>query len=155
VPAWRVRETLEPRLPAAHAWVDAEDVWLGSPALAGQVAAADWRIEVEPVDAAACDAVTAAAEALGSARTIPRIRTKGAEQKVYDLRPLLGEVGVERTGDRLTVVARTRFHPELGSGRPEEVVAALAEAASVPLAIAAMTRCRLLLADEPVARRRR
>jgi radical SAM-linked protein len=155
VPAWRVRETLEPRLPEAHAWVDAEDVWLGAPALAGQVAAADWRIEIEPVDATALSALAAAAGALASAQTIPRVRTKGTEQKAYDLRPLLGDVAVEESGARLTVVARTRFHPELGAGRPEEVVAALAEAAGVPLAIAAMTRIRLVLADGLGAGRRR
>ena len=119
-------------MPAAHAWVDAEDVWLGAPALAGHVAAADWRIEIEPVDATALDALTAAAAALASARTIPRVRTKGTEQKAYDLRPLLGEVGVESERRSVVVVARTRFHPELGAGRPEEVVAALAEAAGVP-----------------------
>jgi hypothetical protein len=155
VPAWRIRETLEPRLPAAHAWVDAEDVWLGAPALAGHVAAADWRIEVEPVDATALGRLAAAAGALASARTIPRVRTKGTEQKAYDLRPLLGDFGIEESGGRLTIVARTRFHPELGAGRPEEVVAALADGAGVPLAIVAMTRSRLLLADGPGVGRRR
>ena len=55
----------------------------------------------------------------------------------------------------LSVVARTRFHPELGAGRPEEVVAALADAAGVALAIAAMTRSRLLLADGLGGGRRR
>ena len=155
VPAWRVRETLEPRLPVAHTWVDAEDVWLGAPALAGHVAAADWRIEIEPLDPTALEALAAAAGALAFARTIPRVRTKGTEQKAYDLRPLLGEVGVEGSGEGLVVLARTRFHPELGAGRPEEVVAALAEAAGVPLAIMAMTRSRLLLADGIGGARRR
>jgi hypothetical protein len=155
LPAWHVRETLEPRLPAAHAWVDAEDVWLGAPALAGHVALADWRIEVEPVDATALDALTRAAIALTSARAIPRVRTKGTEQKAYDLRPLLAEVAVEASGDRVVVLARTRFHSELGSGRPEEVVAALADASGVPLAIAAMTRSRLLLAEGPGGGRHR
>ena len=155
VPAWRVRETLEPRLPAAHAWVDAEDVWLGAPALAGHVAAAEWRIEIEALDAAALDALAAAAAALASARTIPRVRTKGTEQKAYDLRPLLGDVRVDGSGEGAVVLARTRFHPELGAGRPEEVVAALSEAAGVPLAMVAMTRSRLVLADGLGGGRRR
>ena len=85
VPAWHVRETLEPRLPAAHAWVDAEDVWLGAPALAGHVAAADWRIEVEPVDATALDALTRAAIALASARAIPARPHEG--HRAEGLRP--------------------------------------------------------------------
>jgi hypothetical protein len=155
LPAWHVRETLEPRLPDAHAWVDAEDVWLGAPALAGHVALADWRIEVEPVDAPALDALTKAALVLASARTIPRVRTKGTEQKAYDLRPLLAEMAVHASGDRVVILARTRFHPELGSGRPEEVVGALADASGVPLVIAAMTRSRLLLAEGPGGGRHR
>jgi hypothetical protein len=155
VPAWRVRETLQPRLPVAHTWVDAEDVWLGAPALAGHVAAADWRIEIERVDGPTLNALAAAARTLASARTIPRVRAKGTEQKAYDLRPLLGEVGIEGNGDGIVVLARTRFHPELGAGRPEEVVAALAETAGVPLAIVAMTRSRLLLADGLGGARRR
>jgi hypothetical protein len=155
VPAWRVRETLQPRLPVAHTWVDAEDVWLGAPALAGHVAAADWRIEIERVDGPTLNALAAAVRTLASALTIPRVRAKGTEQKAYDLRPLLGEVGIEGNGDGIVVLARTRFHPELGAGRPEEVVAALAETAGVPLAIVAMTRSRLLLADGLGGARRR
>ena len=42
----------------------------------------------------------------------------------------------------------TRFDPELGSGRPEEVVAALGEVAGVELAVESMVRVRLILADE-------
>ncbi|HEX2754437.1 MAG TPA: DUF2344 domain-containing protein, partial [Candidatus Limnocylindrales bacterium] len=45
-PLWSVREALADRLPAAHRWIGAEDVWLGAPALAGQVVAADWRVEL-------------------------------------------------------------------------------------------------------------
>ena len=153
--AWQVRVALEPVLPAGHGLADAEDVWLGAPALAGHVAAADWRIEIEPLDPTALEALAAAAGALAFARTIPRVRTKGTEQKAYDLRPLLGDVEVEGSGERVVVLARTRFHPELGAGRPEEVVAALAEAAGVPLAIMAMTRSRLLLADGIGGARRR
>ena len=53
---------------------------------------------------------------------------------------------------------RPRFDPELGSGRPEEIVAALGEAAgsaATDVQIVAMTRERLILADDgPVSRRR-
>ena len=119
VPAWQVRETLEPRLPAAHAWVDAEDVWLGAPALAGHVAAADWRIEVEPVDATALDALT-------SGRRRARLRPDdparpheghGAEGATTSDR-CSPRSRSRRSGDRVVVLARTRFHPELGAGRP-------------------------------------
>jgi hypothetical protein len=46
------------------------------------------------------------------------------------------------------VRARTRFHPSLGTGRPEEVLAALADALGRPLTASAIVRERLLLADE-------
>ncbi len=43
---------------------------------------------------------------------------------------------------------RTRFHPELGTGRPEEVVGALADLVGAPLAIEAIVRERLILAED-------
>jgi hypothetical protein len=39
------------RPPGGWRLVDVHDVWLGSPALAGQVVAADYRIEVAGADA--------------------------------------------------------------------------------------------------------
>ncbi len=39
VAAWRVREALAGRLPEGWRLIDLHDVWLGAPALAGQVAA--------------------------------------------------------------------------------------------------------------------
>ena len=51
-------------------------------------------------------------------------------------------------GPPVALAARTRIEPELGSGRPEEVVAALAEAAGVDLEIHALVRTRLLFADD-------
>ena len=43
---------------------------------------------------------------------------------------------------------RTRIHPELGTGRPDEVVAALSDELGGPIAIRAISRRRLLLADD-------
>ena len=54
-------------------------------------------------------------------------------------------------GPPVVVRTRTRFHPELGTGRPEEVLAALAEAAGHPLSPEAIVRERLILADDPDA----
>ena len=153
VPLWRLRESIEPNLPPAHAWVDAEDVWLGTPALAGQVAAADWRIELDGVDGApgGPQRVADAATALTAARSIPRVRLKGTAEKRYDLRPLLIAITVDpaaAAGPAMAILARTRFDPELGAGRPEEVVSALGDACGLPLTIRTMTRTRLILADE-------
>ena len=45
----------------------------------------------------------------------------------YDLRPLLADLRVVTAGPPVVVRVRTRIHPELGTGRPDEVVLALAE----------------------------
>jgi hypothetical protein len=43
---------------------------------------------------------------------------------------------------------RARIHPELGTGRPDEVIAALGDEAGVTLTVESLVRERLLLADE-------
>ena len=151
--AWQVREALGPVLPAGHGWVEAEDVWLGAPAVVGQVTAADWRIELgrQGTDHDAHRLRTAVDE-LNHARTIPRARLKGTTEKRYDLRPLLAGMHLEPDLDQgdggPTLAARTRFHPELGAGRPDEVVTALAEASGLSLEIRTLTRTGLLLAED-------
>ncbi|MFP5341452.1 MAG: TIGR03936 family radical SAM-associated protein [Candidatus Limnocylindria bacterium] len=149
-PAWRVREALEPVVPEGWQLVRLEDVWLGGPPLAGRVAAADYRIALAPVDGTpvAVDAVRDACTQLLQASTLPRARAKGDRQVSYDLRPLLIDVRVVGDGPPPVIVARTRFHPELGNGRPEEVVAALGDALGVTLEMDAVVRARLLLVDD-------
>ena len=145
VPAWLVRERLAGRLPDGWQLVDLEDVWLGAPALAGQVGAADYRIDLGAADGVA---VAAAAAALLAATDLPRERRKGASTVRYDLRPLLIDVGIADPGPPLVVRARTRFHPVLGTGRPEEVVAALGDAAGIPLVTRSVVRERLILLED-------
>jgi hypothetical protein len=150
VPAWRVREALTERMPTAHTLLSAEDVWLGAPPLPGRVIAADWRVELE---AAGVDRVALAstAERLLAAASLPRTRQKAGGEKAYDLRPLLDDVRVDPSaadGERLIVRIRTRYRPDLGSGRPEEVVAALAEVGGAPLLIRRTVRERLVLGEE-------
>ena len=144
-PAWTVREALVGRVPEGWHLVEVHDVWLGAPALAGQVAAADYRIEIEGAEAAAI--APAAATILACSR-LPRARAKGGATVAYDLRPLLIDVAVADAGPPLVIRARTRFDPALGTGRPEEVVAALGDVAGVELAIGRVVRERLILADE-------
>lgn len=146
---WQVREALESRLPAGHRWVAAENVWLGAPPLAGRVAAADWRVELGSRPAADdLERLQVGARALLAAPELPRIRAKGGEEKRYDLRPLLADVAVDTEGQVAAIRFRTRILPELGSGRPEEVLAALADAAEVVLAGAQIVRTRLLLTED-------
>jgi radical SAM-linked protein len=144
-PAWRVREALTPRIPDGWRLLDLIDVWLSGPPLAGRVAAADYRIDL--AGEVAVDALERAIESLLAARSIPRERLKGGSTVAYDLRPLLIDLHV-KPGPPTIVRTRTRFHPELGTGRPEEVLGALAEAAGMPLEAAAICRERLLLVDD-------
>jgi Uncharacterized protein conserved in bacteria (DUF2344) len=144
-PAWRVREALGARLPDAWRLVDVFEIWLGEPALAGQLQAADYRIELVGADA---QVVASAAASLLAAEHLPRERAKGASTVRYDLRPLLIDVRVTDPGPAVMAHVRTRFHPELGSGRPDEVVAALGESVGVDLIARRIVRQRLILADD-------
>ena len=146
LPTWRVRDALASGLPAGWTLVDLYDVWLAGPALPARVIAADYRIEVAGTPDAA--SIGAACARLMAAETIPRDRARGGATVRYDLRPLLADIVVVDSGPPVVVRARTRFHPELGTGRPDEVVAALAEAAGEPLEAASIVRERLVLAGE-------
>lgn len=147
VPAWRMREAVDGRLPDGWSLIDVFDVWVGGPPLAGRVVAADYRIELaEGVDP---EPLARAALALLDATRLVRVRPKGDTSVTYDLRALLVDASIDTEGPRLLVRARTRMHPELGTGRPEEVVAALADLLGRPLEIQAIVRERLVLADEP------
>ena len=147
LPVWHVREAFAGRTPPGWSIAELHDVWLAGPPLAGRVVAADYRIELagEGLDA---EVVAGAIDRLYAARSIPRLRAKGGGTVEYDLRPLL--MGLELVGtDRpVTIRARTRFHAELGTGRPEEVVGALGDALGRPLDAASIVRERLLLAED-------
>jgi hypothetical protein len=145
--AWQVREALVPVLPSGHELVSLEDVWLGAPALAGRVAAADYVVTVAaPNSAPALDA--SARRVLGMDR-IMRERAKGGGVRTYDLRQLLISLeALAAPGDCVEVRIRTRIHPELGSGRPDEVIAVLAEEGGTVLDVRETVREGLVLADE-------
>ena len=145
VPIWQVREGLTAHLPDGWRLVDLYDVWLGGPALAGQVAAADYRIVVTGGGGAA---LATAAAGLLTAAELPRERLKGGSTVRYDLRPLLADIRIVDEGPPVVLRARTRFDSVLGTGRPEEVVAALGEAVALPLDISSLARERLILAGE-------
>ena len=147
IPRWQLREAVESHAPEGHRWVDAEEVWLGGPPLPGQVVAAEWHAAVQPAAGGASDRqrVRAAVDGLLAARTIERTRMKGGTVKRYDLRPLLAGLAVVATGPQLEFHVQTRFDPERGAGRPEEVIAAVSDAAGLALEVTALTRMRLIL----------
>lgn len=149
-PVWAVREGLEGRMPPAHRYVGAEDVWLGMPPLPGQIVAAAWTVTLAAPEPER-SALEAATQALLDATTLPRVRARAGGDRPYDLRPLLEDVAVTPAPpDRASAGAlriTTRVDPALGSGRPEEVVAALGDLLGAPLAIASIVREGLILAD--------
>lgn len=147
-PAWRVREALTPVLPASWRLVDLHDVWLAGPALAGRIAAADYRVVIAGADGVDVRRLVDACAVLLLSRRVPRARRKGETTVTYDLRPLVLDARVIDAGPPPTMLTRTRFHPELGTGRPEEVVGALADLIGEPLQAASMVRLRVILADD-------
>lgn len=146
VSLWRMREAIAGRLPEGWSLVDLYDEWVGGPSLAGRVSAADYRIEIGR--SARRTEIGEAASALLNATALPRVRSKGSGSIAYDLRLLLVDLAVADAGPPTVLRARTRIHPELGSGRPEEVVAALGDRLGHPLEVLAIARERLILADE-------
>ena len=58
------------------------------------------------------------------------------------------EAGEAFGGERVIVRVRTRIHPEMGSGRPEEVIAALADAWGTDMERIETVRERLVLTDD-------
>jgi radical SAM-linked protein len=130
-----LRERLAGCLPRGYHVTDLFDVWVGEPALAPQIAAADYRLTllgVGPAD------VRGATERLLAAESLPRVRVKETRTIRYDLRPLVRRLEVrpvadtarerQESGERAALLwMRLRHSQEGGTGRAEEVVAALAE----------------------------
>ncbi|MEW6224872.1 MAG: DUF2344 domain-containing protein [Chloroflexota bacterium] len=145
LPVWRVREALDGRLPVAYRLVDLFDVWLGEPALPGQVVASVYRAELAPgADAAR---LRAAAASMLAAGTLPRSRRKGESSVAYDLRPFLDGLDVVTTPGAETPALRMtlRHDAERGIGRPEEVVGEIGDRLGTPLAVVRLVRERLVL----------
>lgn len=149
LPAWQVRAAVTQSLPSSCDLVELTDVWLGAPPLAGAIVGADYRITLagslggDP----AADVMHEAVRALLAEPTLPRIRQKGGRDVAYDLRPLVGALDVV-PGPPTLLRVRALFDPERGSGRPEEVLAALSDRLARPIAAAAIVRERLLLAED-------
>jgi len=136
-------------LPTGYALVDLHDVWLGESPLPGQVEAADYRVELAPVAPGrppSDDDMDTAIEALLATETLERLRTKPGVSAAGNLRPLILAV---RRGDPGWLWMRLRFDPVLGTGRPEEVVAALGRLMGCELSTLRRHRERLWLRGEP------
>jgi radical SAM-linked protein len=146
LPAWSVRDSLESVLPAGHRIVELEDIWLAAPALAGKVAAAIYLVTLP--GAPDVPGLSMAVDRVLAAGHIARERAKGGSVKAYDLRPLIVGIEVVTGGPAPGLRLTTRIHPELGTGRPDEVLGAVAAEAGLPLEAGSVVRERLLLSDE-------
>lgn len=143
-PAWTIRETVSDAAPEGVEIVQLADVWTGRPALAAAVRGAVYRASLEAgVDVTA---VRRAAHDMLAAERLDRDRLKGGGRVRYDLRPLLGGVSIEDADPpRLRIEVAVR--PDLGAGRPEEVLACIAEMGGPDLTGITLTRERLLVPD--------
>jgi radical SAM-linked protein len=169
-----LRARLVAGMPRGYRVVELHNEWVGAPPLAPQLVAADYRMTLLGVERAV---VEEGARALLAAERLPREKRRENRTVAYDLRPLLMEL---RVGEVQAVIGaapaapaaqaaaaspavglwvRLRHSQDEGSGRAEEVVAALADvlpgsssaraAADRPaIEIVHPIRERLWLADE-------
>ena len=143
-----LRSRLVGDLPAGFTLVDLCDVWLNAPSVASQLASATYRVDLSGADGAA---VRGAVAILLAAESVQRVRQKEKRSIAYDLRPLLLSVEVigwdDTDGGHGTVRIVLLHSQDEGTGRPEEVVADLAERVGGGLVATRMVRERLTLVD--------
>ena len=138
----RLRAAISAALPAGLEVVDLYDVWLHAPSITAMLNAMSHRATVSGAPAA--DLALAAGELLAADR-LERTRIKGVEQRQsYDLRPLI--LGLATAGEVVRMILRTSSDGP--SGRPDELLLALGEAAGHPLELVELVRERLWTADE-------
>ena len=168
-----LRVRLEGDLPNGFGLVDLYDVWVNAPSVASQLESATYRVRV--AGAPSGEIARGIAELLGADR-LDRRRAKEKKIVEYDLRPLVLDLGIDETDGAdgtdgtaaadetdgadgpmvdgvggpvaVTVRMRLRHAQEEGTGRPEEVVAALGELLGRELGAERTVRERLELAGD-------
>jgi radical SAM-linked protein len=129
-----LRDRLAAGMPSGYRVVDLHDVWMGAAALAPRLVAADYRMTLLNVEPAPLES---AVGRLMDEAELPRERRKESRTVCYDLRPLIlnlaacepAEAALAADGPGTPAAGlrmRLRHSQNLGSGRPDEVVAALA-----------------------------
>jgi hypothetical protein len=129
LPRQEMRLRLTAGMPRGYRLIDLHDEWVGAPALATGLVAADYRLTVLGAEAGR---LHVAAEALFRADSLPREKRREKRVTAYDLRPLLLALQVREVEAAVgppaaAIWIRLRHSQDLGSGRPEEVVSALGE----------------------------
>jgi radical SAM-linked protein len=154
-----LRDRLTAALPSGYRLVDLYDVWVGAPAIAPQLVAADYRLTLLNVEAA--DIERAAARLL-AAEALPRYRRREARSTPYDLRPLLFDLRVGPADPEAVLPGlapvpatglwlRLRHSQHAGAGRVEEVVAALADELGLAADVIPIENEEVVAGDVPVA----
>jgi radical SAM-linked protein len=134
-----LRRRLSGGMPAGYRVIDLHDVWMGAPALAPQLVAADYRMTLFGAERKDLES---AAVRLMYREELTRERRRESKTVTYDLRPLIIDLRVRDTDPAALAAAgvpdgvstraaelwmRLRHSQERGSGRADEVVAALAD----------------------------
>jgi radical SAM-linked protein len=148
-----LRGRLERDLPRGFGLVDLHDVWLHAPSVASQLAGATYRMDVAGTATGPVreDEIRAGAASLLAAERLDRERRKEKKTIRYDLRPLIVAIDVlewdDASGGSGTLRIDLRHSQEEGTGRPDEVVAALEESVRGELVVVQGVRERLALVD--------
>jgi radical SAM-linked protein len=146
-----VLRLLAPQLPAGLHARSAVEVGLGLPALQAEVRSAEYMVDVPCDGAAGCvadgETVEEAVAGFLAAESIPWEHRREDEVRSYDIRALVRTIEVvERTAEVVRLSMRLK-NDSSGSGRPEQVVAALGLPAPVRI-----HRTRLVLAETSPSR---
>lgn len=134
-----------PQLTAGVGIARAEEVGLTLPSLQAEMRSAAYDVDVE-----AADDVDAAVARFMASASVPWQHAREDEVRSYDMRPLVQSIEVERIEGGAQRVHRLRMtlrNDNTGSGRPEQVVAALGLPPPVRV-----HRTKLLLANTSPAR---
>jgi radical SAM-linked protein len=137
-------ERATPQLPPGIAVRSVEEVGLSLPALQAEVRFAEYDVDLE--DAAAAG-VEAAVDAFLAAESVPWEHMREEEVRRYDIRALVEDIRVTRPDPAMLRLRMRLRNDNAGSGRPDQVVAALGLGA--PWRI---HRTRLILAGVSPAR---
>ncbi len=130
---------VEQELPVGLGLVSVREIDNALPALPNQLVAAEYEVSVETEDS--LDAVQARLDGLLAAGNLPRRRQRPDGDRIYDLRPLVKGLWIAGHHAHTYVVAMHLQAGRQGTGRPDEVMAALGMSQTVR----AIERVRLLL----------
>jgi radical SAM-linked protein len=136
----RFAAAVKGQLPTGLRLVDVAEVSTALPSLPSQVTAAEYRVIVETEEPP--PRVQALLDQLLARDTVPRVRQRPDSAKEYDLRPLVHKLWlIESQGEEMVIGMLLQANAQ-GTGRPEEVMAAL----DMAEAVRAIERVGLLFA---------